>query len=115
MFVGESLEFLNLVPGTRNFQFILPHLNSAAFTPNAFVLRASGEGFLNIADNDIVGQNNATFFVRGTGENFTYTNVLATATLPDHGSSIALLCVGLLVIGAMRAKEKGLRSRERQF
>ena len=104
-FVSEGLEFFNQTP-TSVFEFDLPHLTSATFTPNAFVLRASGSGFINIAENDIVGANNATFLIRGTGENFTYTSVLATATLPDHGSSILILSVGLLAIGAIRAKDK---------
>jgi len=84
----------------------LPHLISAIFTPDSFDLRASGTGRLNIGDRDVSGENNATVFMRGTGENFTYTSVLVTATVPDRGSSIVLLSVGLLAIGATRAKDK---------
>jgi len=92
--------------GLTTYSFDLTHLTSASFgagNPNAVAL--SGEGLAKITGFD---DTFATFSLQGTGKGLTFTILQASNTavpnVPDSGSALALLGLGLIAIEGMRRK-----------
>jgi hypothetical protein len=92
--------------GLTTYSFDLTHLSSASFgagNPNALAL--SGEGLAKITGFD---NTFATFSLQGTGKGLTFTILQASNTavpsVPDNGSALVLLGLGLVAIEALRTK-----------
>ena len=98
--------------GAITYSFDLPVLMSASFDPGSpNSLSLSGEGVVKITGFE---DTFATFALQGTGEGFTFTILQASNTVipavPDGGSAMALLGLGLVAIEVLRRK---LESRPR--
>jgi hypothetical protein len=92
--------------GLITYSFDLTQLTSASFGPgNPNALSLSGEGLAKIT-----GFENtfATFSLQGTGKGLTFTIIQASNTavpsVPDTGSALALLGLGLVVLEGLRRK-----------
>src|SRR5437868_9071918 len=98
--------------GLTNYSFDLLSLSSASFhsgTPNALALM--GEGTVHITGFD---DTTATFALQGTGKGFTFTILQASNTavpgVPEGGSALALLGLGLVAVEGLRRKLKFARA-----
>src|SRR5438105_3957079 len=92
--------------GLTTYSFDLTHLTSASFGPgNPNALALSGEGVAKITGFE---DTFATFSLQGTGKGLTFTILQASNTavpnVPDSGSALALLGLGLIAIEGMRRK-----------
>jgi hypothetical protein len=92
--------------GTTVYSFDLLSLSTASFhtgSPNA--LAVMGEGTAHITGFD---DTFATFSLQGTGRGFTFTILQASNTavpnVPDSGSAVALLGLGLVALEGLRRK-----------
>jgi hypothetical protein len=92
--------------GLTTYSFDLTHLTSASFGPgNPNALALSGEGVAKITGFE---DTFATFSLQGTGKGLTFTILQASNTavpnVPDSGSALVLLGLGLVAIEALRTK-----------
>ncbi len=92
--------------GAITYSFDLPDLMSASFDPGSpNSLSLSGEGLAKITGFE---DTFATFALQGTGEGFTFTILQASNTalpnVPDSGSAMPLLGLGLIAIEVLRRK-----------
>lgn len=92
--------------GAITYSFDLPDLMSASFNPGSpNSLSLSGEGVVKITGFE---DTFATFALQGTGDGFSFTIIQASNTalpgVPDSGSALALLGVGLVAVEVLRRK-----------
>lgn len=114
---GSSVTLLDVVPGVvaPTWTVLIPgdgfatgtlfSLKSATFDEDSFKLIATGTAQL-VSGNPLVLQHSpARFIIQGTGQDFTYNNLtLATTPLPEGGSGLGLLAIGLVAVESVRRK-----------
>jgi hypothetical protein len=103
---GPQLEWQFTANGTT-FSFTLVSLQNASLTGGQVNL--GGTGVLTMSGAFNRDPTNGTFSVQGTGNNFTFTIVQASNTgqgvgVPDGGSAIALLGMGVMGLEVLRRK-----------
>ena len=84
--------------GGNSYSFTLNSLTNAATRPGS--IAASGLGILTINGTNY----SATWAMNGTGSNFKYKISFITNTVPDGGSAVALLGIGVAAIEGLRRK-----------
>ncbi len=102
---GPQLEWQFTANGTT-FSFTLVSLSAATLSNGAVSLQ--GNGILTMSGAFNRDPTNGTFSVQGTGNNFTFTIVQASNTgigpVPEGGSAIALLGMGVMGLEVLRRK-----------
>ncbi len=103
---SNSPEWIFTVAGTT-YSFNLLSLTSATMTGGAVSLQGTGVSFITGAFNR--DPTFATFSVQGTGNNFTFEIVQSSTSnsgqaVPDGGSAIALLGIGVMGLEVLRRK-----------
>ena len=102
---GSVIPEWTFTVGSTTYSFDLLHLLSGTFTPgkvNAFSLQGTGTAHITGFDDT-----DASFSIQGTGNRLTFTLLQASTTatpVPDGGSALALLGLGLVAIEAVRRK-----------
>jgi hypothetical protein len=93
--------------GSTTYSFDLQNLVSGTFTPGRVsALSLQGEGIAHITGFD---DTEASFSLQGTGNHFTFTILQASTTavgnaVPDGGSAMTLLGLGLVAVEVVRRK-----------
>ena len=93
------------IPGANGFATgTLFTLKSATFDADSLTLIGMGTTQLT-SGNPLVQQHSpATIVIRGTGHDFTYDLTVVTTAVPEGGSGIGLLAIGLVAVESLRRK-----------
>ena len=91
-------------------------LKSVTFDEDSLTL--IGRGTTQMTSGDPLVQKNsaARIVIQGTGENFTYNNltVVTTAVIPEGGSGLGLLAIGLLLV-AVEGLRRKIATRQNRY
>jgi hypothetical protein len=115
---GSSVNLLDVLPGVGGPAWdiliagdgfatgTLFSLQSVTFDEDSLTLIGRGTTQLISGDPLVLKHSAAKIVIQGTGENFTYNNltVVTTAVIPEGGSGLGLLAIGLVAVEGLRRK-----------
>ena len=114
---GSSVMLLDVLPGVGGPSWTSPipgangfatgtlfSLQSVTFDADSLTMIAMGTTQLVSGDPLVLRHAPARIVIRGTGEDFTYNLTVGTTALPEGGSGLGLLGIGLLAVEGLRRK-----------
>jgi hypothetical protein len=116
---GSSVTLLDVLPGVGGPHWDAPivgangsatgtlfSLKSVTFDEDSLTLIGRGTTQLISGDPLVLKHSAATIVIQGTGQDFTYNNltVVTTAVIPEGGSGLGLLAIGLVAVEGLRRK-----------
>src|SRR5438477_5526162 len=117
--IGSSVTLLDVLPGVGGPAWNVPIAGANGFATGTFFslksvtfdedsLTLIGMGTTQVVSGDPLVQKDsaAKIVIQGTGQDFTYNNltVVTTAVIPEGGSGLALLAIGLVAVEGLRRK-----------
>jgi len=125
---GSSVTLLDVVPGMGGPAWNAPivgangfatgtlfSLKSATFDADSLTLIGMGTTQLT-SGNPLVQQHSpARIVIQGTGHDFTYNLTVVTTAVPEGGSGLGLLAIGLVGLGAVEGLRKKIVTRQNRF
>ena len=127
---GSSVNLLDVLPGVGGPAFSIPIVGANGFATGTFFglksvtfdedsLRLIGFGTTQITSGDPLVQKNsaARIVIQGTGQDFTYNNltVVTTAVIPEGGSGLGLLAIGLVGLVAVEGLRRKIATRQNRY
>ena len=115
---GSSVTLLDVLPGVGGPFWLVPIVGANGFATGTFFslksvtfdedsLTLIGMGTTQTTSGDPLVQKNsaARIVIQGTGQDFTYNlTVVTTAVIPEGGSGLGLLAIGLVAVEGLRRK-----------
>jgi hypothetical protein len=114
---GSSVTLLDVLPGVGGPFWLVPIAGANGFATGTFFslksvtfdedsLTLIGMGTTQTTSGDPLVQKNsaARIVIRGTGQDFTYNLTVVTTAVPDVGSTLGLLAIGLVAVEGLRRK-----------
>ena len=120
---GSSVNLLDVLPGVGGPHWDIPIIGDGSATGTLFGLTSVtfdedsltliGRGTTQIISSDplvgdpfVLKHSAARIVIQGTGQDFTYNNltVVTTAVIPEGGSGLGLLAIGLVAVEGLRRK-----------
>jgi len=114
---GSSVTLLDVVPGMGGPAWNAPivgangfatgtffTLKSATFDEDSLTLIGMGTTQLTSGDPLVQKHSPARIVIQGTGQDFTYDLTVVTTAVPDSGSGLGLLAIGLVAVEGLRRK-----------
>jgi hypothetical protein len=114
---GSSVTLLDVVPGMGGPAWNAPivgangfatgtffTLKSATFDEDSLTLIGIGTTQLTSGDPLVQKHSPAGIVIQGTGQDFTYDLTVVTTAVPDGGSGLGLLAIGLVAVEGLRRK-----------
>jgi hypothetical protein len=120
---GSSVNLLDVLPGVGGPHWDIPIIGDGSATGTLFSLTSVtfdedsltliGRGTTQIISSDplvgdpfVLKHSAARIVIQGTGQDFTYNNltVVTTAVIPEGGSGLGLLAIGLVAVEGLRRK-----------
>src|SRR5881394_3117728 len=114
---GSSVTLLDVLPGVGGPHWDAPivgangsatgtffSLKSVAFDEDSLTLIGMGTTQLISGDPLVLKHSAARIVIQGTGQDFTYNLTVVTTSLPEGGSGLGLLAIGLVAVEGLRRK-----------
>ena len=116
---GSSVTLLDVLPGVGGPAWLVPiagangfatgtffSLKSVTFDEDSLTLIGMGTTQTTSGDPLVQKDSPARIVIQGTGQDFTYNNltVVTTAVIPEGGSGLGLLAIGLVAVEGLRRK-----------
>jgi len=114
---GSSVTLLDVLPGVGGPTWTSPIVGANGFaTGTLFTLKSAtfdedsltliGMGTTQLTSGDPLVQKHAParIVIQGTGQDFTYNLTVVTTALPETGSGVGLLAIGLVAVEGLRRK-----------
>jgi len=108
---GSSVTLLDVstwnapIPGANGFATgTLFTLKSVTFDADSLTLIGIGTTQLTSGNPLVQKHSPATIVIQGTGQDFTYNLTVVTTAVPEVGSTLGLLAIGLVAVEALRRK-----------
>jgi hypothetical protein len=108
---GSSVSLLDVstwdapIPGANGFATgTLFTLKSVTFDADSLTLIGMGTTQLTSGNPLVQKHSPATIVIQGTGQDFTYNLTVVTTAVPEVGSTLGLLAIGLVAVEALRRK-----------
>jgi hypothetical protein len=114
---GSSVTLLDVLPGMGGPAWNAPipgangfatgtffTLKSATFDENSLTLIGMGTTQLTSGDPLVQKHSPAMIVIQGTGQDFTYDLTVVTTAVPEGGSGVGLLAIGLVAVEGLRRK-----------
>jgi hypothetical protein len=114
---GSSVTLLDVLPGVGGPAWLVPIAGANGFATGTFFglksvtfdedsLTLIGMGTTQTTSGDPLVQKNsaARIVIQGTGQDFTYNLTVVTTAVPEGGSGLGLLAIGLVAVEGLRRK-----------
>ena len=114
---GSSVTLLDVLPGVGGPAWNVPivgangfatgtffSLKSVTFDEDSLTLIGMGTTQLISGDPLVLKHSAARIVIQGTGQDFTYNLTVVTTSLPEGGSGVGLLAIGLVAVEGLRRK-----------
>jgi hypothetical protein len=127
---GSSVTLLDVLPGVGGPHWDAPivgangsatgtlfSLKSVTFDEDSLTLIGRGTTQLISGDPLVLKHSAATIVIQGTGQDFTYNNltVVTTAVIPEGGSGLGLLAIGLVGLVAVEGLRRKIATRQNRY
>ena len=131
---GSSVNLLDVLPGVGGPHWDIPIIGDGSATGTLFSLTSVtfdedsltliGRGTTQIISSDplvgdpfVLKHSAARIVIQGTGQDFTYNNltVVTTAVIPEGGSGLGLLTIGLVGLVAVEGLRKKMATRQNRY
>jgi hypothetical protein len=127
---GSSVTLLDVLPGVGGPAWSSPiagangfatgtffSLKSVTFDENSLTLIGKGTTQLISGDPLVLKHSPASIVIQGTGQDFTYNNltVVTTAIVPEGGSGLGLLAIGLVGLVAVEGLRRKIAARQNRY
>ena len=127
---GSSVTLLDVLPGVGGPHWDAPivgangsatgtlfSLKSVTFDDDSLMLIGMGTTQLISGDPLVLKHSAARIVIQGTGEDFTYNNltVVTTAVIPEGGSGLGLLAIGLVGLVAVEGLRRKIATRQNRY
>jgi hypothetical protein len=126
---GSSVTLLDVLPGVGGPAWLVPIAGANGFAIGTFFslksvtfdedsLTLIGMGTTQTTSGDPLIQKNsaATIVIQGTGQDFTYNNLtVVTTALPEGGSGLGLLAIGLVGLLAVEGLRRKIATRQNRY
>jgi hypothetical protein len=114
---GSSVTLLDVLPGVGGPAWNVPIVGANGFATGTFFslqsvtfdedsLTMIGMGRTQVVSGDplVLKHSAARIVIQGTGQDFTYNLTVVTTSLPEGGSGVGLLAIGLVAVEGLRRK-----------
>jgi hypothetical protein len=125
---GSSVNLLDVLPGVFGPGWDIPivgdgfatgtlfSLQSVTFDEDSLTLIGRGTTQLISGDPLVLKHSPARIVIQGTGEDFTYNNLtVVTTALPEGGSGLGLLAIGLVGLVAVKGLRRKIATRQNRY
>jgi hypothetical protein len=125
---GSSVTLLDVLPGVGGPHWDAPipgangfatgtlfSLKSVTFDEDSLTLIGMGTTQLVSGDPLVLKHSPARIVIQGTGQDFTYNLTVVTAALPESGSGLGLLAIGLVGLGAVEGLRRKIATRQNKY
>ena len=126
---GSSVNLLDVLPGVGGPHWDIPiigdgsatgtlfSLTSVTFNEDSLTLIGRGTTQLISGDPLVLKHSAARIVIQGTGQDFTYNNltVVTTAVIPEGGSGLGLLAIGLVGLVAVEGLRRKIATRQNRY
>ena len=131
---GSSVNLLDVLPGVGGPHWDIPIIGDGSATGTLFSLTSVtfnedsltliGRGTTQIISSDplvgdpfVLKHSAARIVIQGTGQDFTYNNltVVTTADIPEGGSGLGLLAIGLVGLVAVEGLRRKIATRQNRY
>ena len=131
---GSSVNLLDVLPGVGGPHWDIPIIGDGSATGTLFSLTSVtfdedsltliGRGTTQIISRDplvgdpfVLKHSAARIVIQGTGQDFTYNNltVVTTAVIPEGGSGLGLLAIGLVSLVAVEGLRRKIATRQNRY
>jgi hypothetical protein len=125
---GSSVTLLDVLPGVGGPAWFLPLTGANGFATGTFFslksvkfdedsLTLIGMGTTQTTSGDPLVQKNsdAKIVIQGTGQDFTYNLTVVTASVPEVGSTLGLLAIGLVGLVAVEGLRRKIATRQNRY
>jgi len=120
---GSSVKLLDIsawnspIVGANGFATAtLFSLKSATFDADSLTLIGMGTTQVTSGNPLVQKHSTATFVIQGTGQDFTYNNLtVVTTAVPDGGSGLGLLTIGLVGLVAVEGLRRKIATRQNRY
>ena len=124
---GSSVTLLDVLPGVGgpawriltadgNATGTLFSLKSVTFDEDSLTLIGRGTTQMISGDPLVLKDSAARIVIQGTGQDFTYNlTVVTTAVIPEGGSGLGLLAMGLVGLGAVEGLRRKIATRQNRY
>ena len=126
---GSSVTLLDVLPGVGGPAWLVPIAGANGFATGTFFslksvtfdedsLTLIGTGTTQIISGDPLVQKDsaARIVIQGTGQDFTYNlTVVTTAVIPEGGSGLGLLAIGLVSLVAVEGLRRKIATRQNRY
>ena len=103
-----------LIPDDGFATGMLLSLKSVTFDEDSLTL--IGLGTMQLISGDVLKHSPASFVIQGTGQDFRYNNLtLATTAVPEGGSGLGLLAIGLVGLVAVAGLRRKIATRQNRY
>ncbi len=104
-----------LIPGDGNATGTFFSLKSVTFDEDSLTLIGRGTTQLISGDPLVLKHSAARIVIQGTGQDFTYNLTVVTTALPEGGSGLGLLAIGLVGLVAVEGLRKKIATRQNRY
>ena len=126
----SSVHLLDVLPGVGGPAWTVPIVGASGFATGTFFslksvtfdedsLTLIGMGTTQLISGDplVLKHSAATIVIHGTGQDFTYNNltVVTTAVIPEGGSGLGLLAIGLVGLVAVEGLRRKIATRQNRY
>jgi hypothetical protein len=125
---GSSVTLLDVVPGAGGPAWNAPIVGANGFATGTFFslksvtfdednLTLIGMGTTQLISGDplVLKHSAARIVIQGTGQDFTYNLTVVTTAVPEGGSTLGLLAIGLVGLAAMQGLGRKIASRQIRY
>jgi hypothetical protein len=125
---GSSVTLLDVLPGVGGPAWNAPiagangfatgtlfSLKSVTFDEDSLTLIGMGTTQLISGDPLVLKHSPARIVIQGTGQDFTYNLTVVTTAVPDGGSTLGLLAIGLVGLGAVEGLRRKIATRQNTY
>src|SRR3989440_937451 len=125
---GSSVTLLDVLPGVGGPHWDAPivgangsatgtffSLKSVTFDEDSLTLIGMGTTQLVSGDPLVLQHSAARILIQGTGQDFTYNLTVVTTALPEGGSGLGLLAIGLVGLVAVEGLRKEIATRQNRY
>src|SRR5881227_434963 len=125
---GSSVTFLDVLPGVGGPHWDAPivgangsaagtffSLKSVTFDEDSLTLIGMGTTQLISGDPLVLKHSAARIVIQGTGQDFTYNLTVVTTAVPEGGSGLGLLAIGLVGLVAVEGLRRKIATRQNRY
>jgi len=104
-----------LIPGDGNATGTFFSLKSVTFDEDSLTLIGMGTTQLISGDPLVLKHSAARIVIQGTGQDFTYNLTVVTTAVPEGGSTLGLLAIGLVGLVVVEALRRKIATRQNRY